>query len=146
MEGWLQSISRSEIDEYLSRPELRRQGSIFRLMDRLKKWVLGIYVPEDFAESASMDDIIARRTKLREELIRRIVTEQDGTFVETFSWDIHPLEVILKSEAILQTVLNTMREVASNTQHPPTLQNADGGRNSDARVTSRGRVYTTREI
>ena len=64
-------------------------------------------MPEDFAESASTDDAIARRTKLREELIRRIVTEQDGTFVETFSWDIHPMEVILKSESILQTVLKT---------------------------------------
>ena len=135
MGDWLQSISRSEIDEYLSRLELRRQGSIFRLMDRLNKRMLGIYVPEDFAESASTDDAIARRTNRREELIRRIVTEQDCTFVETFSWDVHPLEVILKSEAILQTVLKTTREAAIDTQHPPTPQNADGGRNSDAQIT-----------
>ena len=135
MEDWLQSISRSEIDEYLSRLELRRQGSIFRLMNRLNKLVLGIYVPKDFAELASTDDAIARRTKLRDELIRMIVTEQDGTFLETFRWDVHPSEVILKCEAILQDVLKTTREAAIDTQHPPTPQNVDGGRNSDARVT-----------
>ena len=58
-------------------------------MERLNKWVLGIYVPEDFAESESTDDAIAGRRQLREELIRRIVTEQDDTFVEPFSWDTH---------------------------------------------------------
>ena len=73
---------------YLSQMELKRQGTLFRLCDRLSKWVLGIYVPQDFQGPTSSDEAIVRRKTLREELLRRIVTEEDGTFVKTTNWEI----------------------------------------------------------
>ena len=118
VEDWVLSLSRSEVDRYLSRMKLRRQSSLFQLCDRLNKWVLGIYVPQNFQEPADRDEAIARRTALREELLRRIVTEEDGTFVQTSGWDVHPLEVVVKSEAILEILRKTTAEAASTPQHP----------------------------
>ena len=46
VEDWVLSLPRSEMDSYLSLMELKRQGTLFRLCDRLSKWVLGIYVPQ----------------------------------------------------------------------------------------------------
>ena len=43
LQDWVLSLLRSEIDSYLSRMELKRQGTLFRLLDRLSKWVLDIY-------------------------------------------------------------------------------------------------------
>ena len=68
------SLTRSEIG-YLSRIELKRQSTVFSLLDRLSKWVLGIYVPEEFQNAACPDEVITRRKTLREELLRRIVRE-----------------------------------------------------------------------
>ena len=82
VEDWVSSLSQCELDTNLSRLELKRQGTIFRNQDRLSKWVLGIYAPQDFLESARPDDAIARRKRLREDLLRRLVTEEDGTFVQ----------------------------------------------------------------
>ena len=118
VEDWVLSLSRSEMDSYLSRMELKRQGTLFRLCDRLSKWVLGIYVPQDFQDPTSPDEAIVRQKTLREELLRRIVTEQDGTFVKTTNWEIHPLKVVLKSEAILEILRKTTAEAASPPQHP----------------------------
>ena len=118
VEDWVLSLSRSEIDRYLSRMELRRQGSLFQLCDRLNKWVLGIYVPQNFQEPADRDEAIARRTALREDLLRRIVTEEDGTFVQTSVWDVHPLEVVVKSEEILEILRKTTAEAAFTPQQP----------------------------
>ena len=117
VQDWVLSLSRSEIDNYLSRMELKRQGTLFRLLDRLSKWVLGIYVPEEFQNPASPDEVIARRKTFREELLRRIVKEEDGTFLNTTSWDVHPLEVVLKSEAILEILTKTTAEAASSPQY-----------------------------
>ena len=75
------------MDSDLSRMELKRQGTLFRLCDRLSKWVLGIYGPQDFQDPTSPDEAIVRRKTLREELLRRIVTEQDETFVKTTNWE-----------------------------------------------------------
>ena len=97
LQDWVLSLSRSEIDSYLSRMELKRQGTLFSLLDRLSKWVLGIYVPEEFQNPASPDEVIVRRKMLREELLRRIVKEEDGTFLNTTSWDVHRLEVVLEA-------------------------------------------------
>ena len=133
VEEWLQSISRSEIDEYLSRLELKREGSVFRLLERLNKWVLGMYVPEDFEEAVDTDDVTSRRTQLREQLIRKIVAEDQGIFVETSGLDAHPLEVILKSDEVLQIVLKTTGEAARKIQHPHRNQESDDSRrNPDA--------------
>ena len=101
VEDWVLSLSRSEMDNYLSQMEVKRQGTLFCLSDRLSKWVLGIYVPQDFQYPTSQDEAIARRKTCREELLHRIVKEEDGTFVRTTNW-INPLEVILTSEAILE--------------------------------------------
>ena len=118
VEDWVLSLSRSEIDSYLSRMELKRQGTLFHLYDRLSKWVLGIYVPEDFQDPTSPDEAVVRRKTLRDELLRRIVTEEDGTFVKTTNWEIHPLEVVLKSEASLEILRKTTAEDAMTPQHP----------------------------
>ena len=83
VEDWVLSLSRNELDSYLSQMELKRQDTLFRLYDRLSKWVLGIYVPMDFQDPSSQDDVIVRRKTRREELLRRIVTEEDGIFVQT---------------------------------------------------------------
>ena len=104
VQDWVLSLSRSEIDSYLSRMELCL-------------WVLGIYVPEEFQNPGSSDEVIARRKTLWEEL-RRIVKEEDATFLNTTSWDVHPLEVVLKSEAILEILTKTAAEAASSPQHP----------------------------
>ena len=106
------------MDNYLSQMELKRQDTQFRLCDRLSKWVLGIYVPQDFQDPTSQDEAIARRKTSREELLRRIVTEEDGTFVRTTNWEIHPLEVVLTSEAILEILRKTTAEAALPPQHP----------------------------
>ena len=79
VQDWVLSLSRSEIDSYLSQMELKRQVTLFRLLDRLSKWVLDIYVPEEIQNPASPDEVIARRKTLREVLLRRIVKEEDGT-------------------------------------------------------------------
>ena len=77
VQGWVLSLSRSEIDSYLSRMELKRQGTLFRLLDKLRKWVLGIFVPEEFQNPANPDEVITWRKTLREEFLRRIVKEED---------------------------------------------------------------------
>ena len=71
-------------------------------------------MPEEFQNPASPDEVITRRKTLREELLRRIVKEEDGTFLNTTSWDVHPLEVVLKSEAILEILTKTTAEAASS--------------------------------
>ena len=118
VEDWVLSLSRSEIESYLAQMELKRQGILFRLCDRLSKWVLGIYVLQDFQDPTSSDEAIVRRKTLREELIRRILTEEDGTFVKTTNWEIHPLEVVLKSEAILEILRKMTAEAVFLPQHP----------------------------
>ena len=95
-----------------------RSDTLFRLCDRLFKWVLGIYVPQDFQDPTSQDEAITRRKTRREELLRRIITEEDGTFVKTTNWEIHPLEVVLKSEAILEILKKMTPEATSPPQHP----------------------------
>ena len=74
-------------------------------------------MPEEFQNPASPDEVIAWRKTLREELLRRI-KEEDGTFLNTTSWDVHPLEVVLKSETILEILTKTTAEAASSPQHP----------------------------
>ena len=94
---------------------------MFRNLDKLSKWVLGIYAPQDFQASARPDDAIARRKRLREDLLCRLVTEEDGTFVQTSKWEVHPLEVVLKSKQILEILQKTTAEAAlgtTNRQHP----------------------------
>ena len=56
--------------------------------------------------------MIARRKRLREDLLHRLVTEEDGTFVQTTRWDIHPLEAVLGSDEIAQILLQTTVEAA----------------------------------
>ena len=99
VEDWVLSLSCSQMDSYLSQLELKRQGTLFRLCYRLSKWVLGIYVSQDFQDPTSQDEAIAQRKTRREELLRKIVKEEDGTFVKTTNWEIHPLEVVLKRES-----------------------------------------------
>ena len=69
LQDWVLSLSRSEIDSYLSRMELKRQGTLFSLLDRLSKWVLGLYVPEEFQNPAKPDEVITLRKTLREDLL-----------------------------------------------------------------------------
>ena len=90
VEDWVLYLSQNEVDNCLSRLELKRQGTLFRNLDRLSKWVLGIYAPQDFQVSARPDDAIVRRKRLREDLLRRLVTEEDGTFIQTSKWDVGP--------------------------------------------------------
>ena len=80
--------------------------------------MLGIYVPQDFQDPTSLDETIVWRKTLKEELLRRIITEEDGTFVRTTNWNIHPLEVVLKSEAILKILRKTTAEAVFPPQHP----------------------------
>ena len=80
--------------------------------------MLGIYVPEEFQNPASPGEVIARRKTLREELLSRIVKEEDGTILNTTSRVVHPLKVVLKSEAILEILTKTTGEAASSPQHP----------------------------
>ena len=130
VEDWVLSLSQNEVDKCLSQLELKRQGTLFRNLDRLNKWVLGIYAPQDFQPSARLDDAIARRKRLREDLLRRLVTEEDGNFVETSKWEIHPLEVVMKSEQILEILQKTTAEAAlDTTQHPDAT--ADGEDNNE---------------
>ena len=84
------SLSRSEIDRYLSRMELRRQGFLSQLCDRLNKWVLGIYVPHNSPGGQRSEKSSSEGSSLRK------------TFVQISVWDIHPLEVVVKSEEILE--------------------------------------------
>ena len=80
--------------------------------------MLSIYVPQDFQDPTSQDEAIARRKTSREELLQRIVTEEDGTFVRTTNWEIHPLEVVLTSEAILEILRKMTAEAAPPPRHP----------------------------
>ena len=53
--------------------------------------------------------------------MRKTLSEDDGTFLETSSWSIHPLDVVLKSEQILEIIQRTTTVAASHskqTQHP----------------------------
>ena len=61
VEDWVLSLSQNEMDKCLSQLEMKRQGTLFRNLDKLSKWVLGIYAPQDFQASARPDDAIARR-------------------------------------------------------------------------------------
>ena len=77
---------------------------------------------------------------LREELLQRIVTEDDGTFIQTTNWEVHPLAVALKSDAILEILRKTTAEAASSPQHPPRQQRPDSpehARREDVNVTDR---------
>ena len=61
-----------------------------------------------------------------------MVTEEDGTFVKTSKWEVHLLEVILKSEQILEILQKTTAEAALGTtdrQHPDLT--ADGKANNE---------------
>ena len=74
--------------------------------------------------------------RLREDLLRRLVKEEDGTFVQTSKWEVHPLEVVLKSEQILEILHKTTAETGlspATTQHPETT--AEGDDNEDEDIT-----------
>ena len=125
------SLSQNEMDRCLSELEMKRQGTLFRNLDKLSKWVLGIYAPH-FQVSARPDDAIARRKRLRADLLRRLVTEEDGTFVQTSKWEVHPLEVVLKSEHIFEILQKTTAEAVLGTtdiQRPNVT--ADGDDNNE---------------
>ena len=79
---------------------------------------MGIYLKQDFQDPTSPNETIVRRKTLREELLRRIVTEEDVTFVKTTNWDIHPLEIVLKIQVILEILRKTTAEAAFPPQHP----------------------------
>ena len=89
--------------------------------------MLGIYVPQDFQDPTSQDEAIARRKTRREELLRKIVMEEDGTFVKTTNWEIHPLDVVLTSEAILEILRKTTSEATSPPQHPRHSESPEHG-------------------
>ena len=93
VEDWVLSISPSEIDNCLSQLELRRNGNMFAKLDRLYKWVLDTYDPREYVESEEPGDEIARRKSLRDGLLRKTLSEDDGTFVQMSNWDIHPSRV-----------------------------------------------------
>ena len=134
VEDWVLSLSQCDVDTYLSQLELKRQGTMFRNLDKLSKWVLGIYAPQDFQESVRPDDAIARRKRLREDLLSRLVTEEDGTFVQTSRWDVHPLEAVLGSDEIAQILLRTTSEAAleaNPAQHTHATANEEGTRDDD---------------
>ena len=114
VQDWVLGVSRSEIDSCLSRMEMKLQGTLFRQLDRFSKWVLGIYVPEEFQNPASPNEVIAQRKTLKEELLRRIVKEEDGTFLNTTSWDVHLLGAVLKSEEILEILTKMTAEATSS--------------------------------
>ena len=128
VEDWVLPLSQNEVDKCLSQLEMKRQGTLFRNLDKLSKSVLGIYALQYFLVSSGPDDAIARRKRLREDLLRRLVTEEDGTFVQTSMWEVHALEVVLKSEQILQILQKTTAEAAlstTNTQHPEVTADDD---------------------
>ena len=137
VEDWVSSLSQCELDTNLSQLELKRQGTLFRNQDRLCRWVLGIYAPQDFLESARPDDAIARRKRLREDLLRRLVTEEDGTFVQTTRWEVHPLEAVLGSDEIAQILLRTTVEAAREASET-LLQSASQVQNPNATGTRQG--------
>ena len=87
--------------------------------------MLGIYAPQDFQVSARPDDAIARRKRLREDLLRRLITEEDGTFIQTSKWDVHSLEVVLASEQILEILQKTTAEAALGTALGDDNENED---------------------
>ena len=124
VEEWVLFLSQSEVDDCLSRLEMKRQGTLFKNLDRLSKWVLGLYAPQDFQASAGPDDAIARRKRLREDLLRRLLKEEDGTFLQTSKWDVHPLEVVLASEQILGILQKTTAEAALGTSERQHLEAA----------------------
>ena len=87
---------------------------MFAKLDRLSKWVLGTYAPQDYGT---------------------IVSEDDGTFVETSNWDIHPLDVVFRSEQILKILTRTTTYAASltwQTQHPDATVNLENTQNNES--------------
>ena len=70
VEDWGLSMSLLEINNCLSQLELQREGSLFAKLDRITKWLLGTYAPQDFVEPEGPGDVIARRKTLRDEFLR----------------------------------------------------------------------------
>ena len=117
VEDWMLSIPPNEIDHYLSHMQLKRDGSMFAKLDRLSRCVLGEYTPRDFEESEGSGDVITRRKTLRDELLRRVISEDDGTFVQTSNWRVHPLDVVLRSEVVMNVIGRTTASASPDTQH-----------------------------
>ena len=67
VEDWVFSIFLNEIDNCLPQLELKRQGTMLAKLDRLTRWVLGVYGSQEFIESEGPADKIARRKSLRGE-------------------------------------------------------------------------------
>ena len=127
-------MSLLEINNCLSQLELQRQGSLFAKLDRITKWLLGTYAPQDFVEPEGPGDVIARRKTLRDEFLRQTLSEDDGSFVKATNWSVHPLDVILRSEQILHILQRTTASAApnsQNTQHQDTTAADENARNDD---------------
>ena len=106
---------------------------MFAKLDRLCKWVLGTYVPQEFVEPKGPGDAIARRKSLRDSLLRKTLSEDIDTFVQMANRDIHPLDVVLKSEQILNIITRMRTDAAlltRQTQHSDATANLENAQNN----------------
>ena len=132
-EDWVLSISPNDIDSCLSQLELKKNGTMFARLDRLSGWILGIYDPQNFVDSAEPGDAVARRIAQRDGLLRRYLSEDDGNFVKTSNWDMHPLDVALKDEQILEALQRTTEAAsrAHQNAHPNSPSGSDMEENEE---------------
>ena len=59
--------------------------------------------------------------------------EDDGTFIQTANWDVHPLDVVLKSEQIFNIITRQTTDAAlltQQTQNPDATANLENAQNS----------------
>ena len=99
VEDWVLSVSQSERQLPVTarikatRDHVRKAGQAKQVVAR------------GLRSTGVLGDRGAGRKSLRKNLLQKILSEDDGTFVQTSNWNVHPLDVVLKSVAVFRREL-----------------------------------------
>ena len=142
IDNWCRCLTRDETLRYTQALGLKRNGGTFRKLERLNKWLVGDYEPEEFVEMAAADEHTAwvqRANARRTFLDRTSGSDHDISWANSTSDEPHPLEV-LKTGEVVQQNLERSREWATQasreereTAEDETVSNDENNnRNADA--------------
>ena len=56
LDNWCRYLTEDEALSYTEALQLRKDGSIFRRLERINKWLTGVYDTENFMELAAADE------------------------------------------------------------------------------------------
>ena len=119
---WMMVGGCDVVDEAIHELGLKSEGSIADKKCRLRKWLVGDYSAEDFADGdqdLNEEEVKVKREELRASFIARTIWERSGATIMDPNFtrsDEHLLAVLLEEELVME-VTQRLQEAETSRQH-----------------------------